>query len=334
MDQEGKEEAMTSAGKRFNKWTWSHRLCAVAFLVLLSFGSLGGAAWFRGSTSSSTAFDLVPFSDPLAALEVLLASHTLEITLLIGALLLVLLGGVMGPVFCGWVCPLGLLLDLNQGVRKLIARAFGNAWPHISLLPAFRYGVLGLVLGFSLVAGAPAFQTLSPINFMAWTIVFYPHDAVGSDPGFWPRCGAMFQSMIGAGGMLLAVLGFLLVLEYFASRLWCRALCPLGGLYGLIGRFAPFRVRVNRSAACPEGCERCEIYCPMDIAVKKQYLSEGRADIDALECTRCGDCIDACPRDVLRFGFTRSCFITRICCDRLQGPPAASSGRKRPQRPH
>jgi ferredoxin-type protein NapH len=296
---------MSKAGGRFRKWTWSHRLCAAVFLALLLSGSLGGAAWFRGSIPSTTVLDLVPFADPLAALEVLLASGTMDPTLLVGALLLVLMGAVMGPVFCGWVCPLGLLLDLNQGIRKSIARAFGNARPRFSPSPGPRYALLGLVLGFALVANLPAFQLLSPINFMAWTIVFFPFDAAQSDPGFLNRFASMVQSMIRAGGFLLAFLGLLLILEYFAARIWCRCLCPLGALYGLIGRFAPFRVRVNPGAACPKGCDRCRIGCPMDIAVKKRYLAQDRLEIDAPECTRCGECIDACPREVLRLGFTR-----------------------------
>jgi hypothetical protein len=34
------------------------------------------------------------------------------------------------------------------------------------------------------------------------------------------------------------------------------------------------------------------------------------------------------------WGALRSCFITSFCCDRLQEPPAASSGQKRPQQPY
>lgn len=254
--------------KRFNTW---HRLTALAFLVLLFLGAQEFFPWFKGSTTATSVLDTVPFADPLAAIEVVFASGTLDETLLIGAGLLVVMGLLLGPVFCGWICPLGLLLDLNQAIRRRVIRKPGQRLPRI-----VKYAVLGFALAFSLTASLPAFQIVSPINFVSWLLVFNPTE--------W---------------LLLSILVILIVAEYAAPRVWCRALCPLGAFYGLIGRFAWLRIHVDKEHRCPPRCRQCTIHCPMGIAVKEEYTN--RASVDHPDCTRCGDCVDQCPKAMLRF---------------------------------
>jgi ferredoxin len=36
----------------------------------------------------------------------------------------------------------------------------------------------------------------------------------------------------------------------------------------------------------------------------EEYTLAGKLSIDHPDCTRCGSCIDACPRGVLKLGFT------------------------------
>jgi ferredoxin-type protein NapH len=254
--------------KRFRTW---HRLTALAFIVLLFLGAQEFFPWFKGSTTATRVFDTVPFADPLAAIEVALASGTLDETLFIGAGLLVAVGLLLGPVFCGWVCPLGLLLDLNQVIRKRVTRRPGGRLPRI-----VKYAVLGFALAFSLFASLPAFQIVSPINFLSWLLVFNPTES-----------------------FFLSALLVLLFVEYAVPRIWCRALCPLGAFYGLIGRFAWLRIHVDPDHRCPPKCRQCSIHCPMGIAVKEEYTS--RVSIDHPDCTRCGDCVEPCPKVMLRF---------------------------------
>lgn len=262
------------------RWRWARRATAIGFLSLLILGRYDWFPWFKGSTTATTAFGFVPFADPLAALEVTLATREWHTSILLGAGWLVVLCAIVGPLFCGWLCPLGLLLDLNDsGRRRWLSRLAGPRarTRFVGAASALRWGVLGLVLGFSFVAQVPAFQSVSPINIVAWGAIFQP-------------------------GPILLVLVGIAVVEWFVPRVWCRALCPLGALYSLIGRFGLLRIRINLAAAGKNPCGQCTHHCPMGIRIMEDYTMPGRSMIDHPDCTRCGDCVDECPTGVLRLG--------------------------------
>ncbi len=314
---------MARRPRPFARWKWLRRSTAILFLVLLLLGARNDFPWFRGSTTGTRAFEVIPLSDPLATLEVTLASRSLHGTMLLGAAILVGVCLLLGPVFCGWVCPLGLLLDFNDGIRRRLWRLFvprkgakkAERGPRVPR--ATRYGVLGLVVGFSLVAGLPAFQIVSPINLVTWSVVFFAAPtappAETADASIWEHVTAGAEAVYHAAGPLLWVLLAILVIEYFLPRLWCRMFCPLGALYSALGRFALLRVRVNPEERGRARCEHCAYDCPMGIEVMRDYTLPGKPAIDDPECTRCGECIDTCPRGVLHLGF-RNRFAKTECC--------------------
>ncbi|MBL8025389.1 MAG: 4Fe-4S binding protein, partial [Fibrobacteres bacterium] len=51
--------------------------------------------------------------DPLVALVAVLASHTVAFSL-VGALVILLLTIFLGRFFCGYICPLGTLIDFTN----------------------------------------------------------------------------------------------------------------------------------------------------------------------------------------------------------------------------
>jgi ferredoxin-type protein NapH len=299
---------MTGTRTRFRHWTWARRATAMAFLALIILGGREWFPWFTGSTPASTLLDVVPLADPLAALEVLLATGAIESTLLIGAGLLVTASLLLGPVFCGWACPLGFLLDLNDGIRLRLKRFLEGikvSMPALDSPREMRYMALGVALGFSAAAGLPAFQTVSPIHLVSRLFVFYPEPALSGDHAFMEKLAMIARITIAAGGVLLLVLVLIFIIEYAAPRIFCRALCPLGAMYSVLGRFAPLRVRVKDNPGCPAGCRQCTTYCPMGIRVKEDFTTAGKQVITRMECTRCGACIDQCPGGVLELGFGR-----------------------------
>ncbi len=305
------------AQHRIRRWTWAHRITALAFFGFLLLGAHGLSHWIRGSITATTVAGIVPFTDPLAALEVMIASGKADTTLVIGAMLLVCFSLVMGPVFCGWFCPLGLLLDLNDGIRKRLARLFERInirLPDAGPPSGFRLFLLGTVLGISLTAGLPAFQTVSPINILSWAFLFYPDPALVGEAGFWEMTVTIVQAVAAAGGLMLLLPGVILLIEYFAPRIWCRSFCPAGALYSLIGRFAPFRVQIVTG---DKPCRHCSSRCPMGIDVTEECglrpgglrpsglrPGETKKSIGHPDCTRCGECIDTCHRGKLSLGFS------------------------------
>jgi ferredoxin len=90
-------------------------------------------------------------------------------------------------------------------------------------------------------------------------------------------------------GVLLGVIALNLV----APRFWCRYLCPLGALLGLLSKVALVQREVNRS--CTQ-CSACARVCPTStIRPGQGYAS------DPGECTLCLECLGACPVDAIDF---------------------------------
>jgi len=267
--------AERSLTARIASWTWAHRVTAIVFLAVLV---LGRQAWFpylKGSLTATRLFALVPFVDPLSGLEVMLASGKMTTTLLIGMSAATLIAVLLGRVFCGWLCPLGLVLDLNDHVRQTLRRRWPRLFPKLEIPKLCKYYLLGFCLILSTLCAVPVFTTISPINLTALAVI---------------------QGMRG----FLVIAGVLIVLEFIFRRGFCRSLCPLGAFYSLLGRFAFLKIRIRRTGACRQPCRQCTLDCPMGIRIFEDHVSVGKRAVADPECTRCGACADTCPNGLLR----------------------------------
>ena len=87
---------------------------------------------------------------------------------------------------------------------------------------------------------------------------------------------------------------FLLVVIITGSilmfRPFCRYLCPLGAIYGLMNPVSLVRMRVSKSRCV--GCGACQKACGLDIPVYKEPNST--------DCIRCGKCVTVCPHNALK----------------------------------
>lgn len=169
---------------------------------------------------------------------------------------------IVGPVFCGWICPLGSLSEWIYSLRKrFIATKLEPATTKARLLTWGRPFLLVLILFMS-------WQTKS-----IWFEGFDPYKAI-----FHMSVENFVAASIIAGFVIMS-----LVVE----RSWCRWLCPLGIINGTIGRFSLFKIRRN-SQSCI-ACGACSRACPAGIAVAK--VSEVSDD----RCIGCHRCVASCP---------------------------------------
>jgi ferredoxin-type protein NapH len=224
---------------------------------------------FYGSLSSSSIAG-VDLLDPFAVLQLVAASKDFAFEWLLYTLpVLLVYGLIRGRVFCGWVCPVNLVLEGVDFVRqKLKIEVKEGTVPRRAKI----YVALA-VLAISAVISIPLFEAFSPINAINKGLVF------GSTAG-------------------LVTLGAIIVAELFWShRVWCRSLCPLGGFYEVLGRVGVLSVRLDE-AACTH-CDRCKATCLADPEILDPVLQGGESVVRAGDCMLCGACIDACPTHAL-----------------------------------
>jgi polyferredoxin len=82
-------------------------------------------------------------------------------------------------------------------------------------------------------------------------------------------------------------------LNLFVPRFYCRFICPLGALFGVLNRFALWRVRKKDMEACKD-CLLCEQNC--------EGACQPSTQIRVSECVLCLNCLDNCPHGLMEYG--------------------------------
>lgn len=292
--------------KKSFKPGWVITRKAVQYLTLAAF--IGLFIVSRRGGWSSNVVNIPMRLDPLLGLANALAARTIIVGSAL-ALITLFLTLLFGRAWCGWLCPLGTVLDLfpfKQGREKRSAPP--EAWRKIKyqllliILFAALFGNLTLLFLDPL---AVFFRTLSTVIWPALDQIvtvsetfLYPLPGMSAPiswletvirPVFLPAEPAFYRDTLLFAGFFVT----LLALNIFAPRFWCRYLCPLGGLLGLISRVAFFRREVTEPC---KGCKLCTVGCPTGtINPAKNYAS------DPAECTMCMECMENCPRSMITF---------------------------------
>jgi polyferredoxin len=291
------------------------RVCQLAFLALF-FVLLTLTFWPLGRVYLGAFL----VSDPLIALNSL-SGGVLKPEMAL-ALLVLALPLVAGRAFCGYVCPTGTLVELATPTREPEMARLPRRFRRSRLAERTRAVVRALpayVLVFSaglLLFASGAFLVLDPLSMLtrSATMLFYPlADRLVRLTGdalylIAPARGMVdtvttlltgrlvfthpltFSAQFGALGMLALILG----LSWLEPRFWCRHLCPLGALLGLVGRFGLVGRLVDEEKCIH--CGRCEQVCPLD-AVREDHLAT-----DTSRCQLGLECADVCPTDAIRVG--------------------------------
>jgi len=246
-------------------------------LMLLYFGA---NAWgwniLVGNLSSSLFLNMIPMSDPYAILQMFVAGAVLATDLLIGAAIITLFYMVVGGrLFCSWVCPVNIITDLANYLRRKLG--FNQIQKRQPATRNMRYWAIVLSLIISAGLGITAFEFISPVSMV--------------------HRGIIFGLGFGWAAMLVIFLFDLFVLK----NGWCGHICPLGGAYSLIGKFSFIRVHHNKDN-CTE-CMKCKEVCP-EVQVLHMIAKESLPVLSG-ECTNCARCIEVCDDDALEFSIKK-----------------------------
>ncbi|MDD2903558.1 MAG: 4Fe-4S binding protein [Syntrophales bacterium] len=244
--------------------------------------------------------------DPL-----ILAAHLLNfspwVAGLMWSLVFVGLTLILGRFFCGWVCPLGTTLD---GCRRLLFKPREDS----GVAARWRRGKYYLLI--ALLAAAPfslnlvgLFDPLS-LLYRSLAIVLFPAFGYGvekagltmyrlgapftyvSEPVYQALKATIlpFKPLVYLLPLLtLVIFALVVAAERVDRRFWCRALCPLGALYGLVARFSLLRRRPT--ALCPD-CGDCTQICKMAAFAPGKPARHLNS-----ECQLCLNCLNQCQKE-------------------------------------
>jgi ferredoxin len=258
---------------------------------------------YRGRDEINAAVNAFFRADPLVLFSYLLAAKSWT-RLLLPALLMTLATLLLGRFFCGWICPLGTILDLlTSRIRKTapILALQGNT-KYWLLLPLLSASLLDLNLN----------GLLDPIAILLRGLTFFLHPLAGLTAregwvGLYRVLGEGRDTLAPAYNLLrdnllpfrdtIYPLAFLsafillavIALERFETRNWCRNLCPLGTMLGLLGRYSLFKR--TPGGLCAD-CGACRDLCPTGFS---------RDSLDKADCVLCMECQTGCPQGRVAF---------------------------------
>jgi len=228
--------------------------------------------------------------DPLTAIGTILTTHKLYRPL-VWAVVTVVLTIILGRFFCSWVCPFGSLhhftghlanrkkttaqkLALNdyrkaQGLKYLILVFFLGMAAFPSLAATLQTGLLDpiplVTRSLNIVILAVADRS---VNIASAAVRFYEHA--------W---------------LILAVLLTAVFLNLLIPRFYCRFICPLGALFGILSRFSIWRIG-KKENQCPS-CKLCQRSC--------EGACEPAEKIRTSECVLCFNCLTDCKNGVISY---------------------------------
>jgi polyferredoxin len=215
--------------------------------VRLKYVALVAAVGYMGFVKSRLVsvvdlFALADFNLPIVKYN--LPWHLLSIFVLASTVL-------WGRLYCGRVCAFGALTQLMDAT--LPAKLRVNVPARLERRAVWiKYGLLIAVLAYFVVTRDVAiYRYVEP---------------------FW-----MF-GLFGTTGMWIG-LAVLLVATVFVRNLYCRFLCPVGAMLGIVSNLTVFRIK--RWSEC-NTCKICEKTCEWGAIQGPKILKT--------ECVRCDDC--------------------------------------------
>ena len=256
--------------------------------------------------------------DPLVGLSNALASHALYRGLL-WSLLTILCTLFLGRIFCGWICPMGsihhffgsLKSESKLGKRLIESNRY-KRWQTTKYYVLFAVlaatalgsGLVGWVDPFSFLVRSMGLSILPGLNYalnasFQWLehSPFAPVQIAGGALHFVFGAALLnFKQPYFRQGIFLGILFvFVLSLNLRVTRFWCRAICPLGALLGIVSRWAV--LGLQKDAKTCNDCNRCVLRCQGgDDPI-------GSAPWRKAECLMCMNCVEACPEHSLAFKF-------------------------------
>jgi MauM/NapG family ferredoxin protein len=288
------------------KLIFARRLCQIFFFGLFLYILWSTTYPLTGLFSAEILFKADPFIMILASL-----SERVILPGIVWSLVMIGLTLIFGRFFCGWICPLGAVIDLAAAEKKNKAVADTTN----ARLRGIKYWILCAAI-IAAIAGVQAAWLFDPVviagRFVSLNLI--PSITLTLDNLFsflirnlhlygpvYDFYRELKSTLLGVqvryfahASLIFAFLLAIVIAANFLKRSWCRAVCPLGALYGFVSRFAGLK----RMVSICSHCGKCKADCRMG-AIKDN------AGYVRSECILCMDCVYDCPVKGTRFGFIK-----------------------------
>lgn len=221
---------------------------------------------------------------PIGALQAVNGSMQYNFSFYIVGFLLAV-GVLFGRLICGWICPFGL-------IQELIYKIPSPKYKLPKIFTYFKYAILivfvillPIVVTDFMGMGQPAFcQYICPAGTLSGGIpMIATHSELRATTGF------LF-------GLKITILFITIIASIFLFRFFCKTLCPLGAIYGLLNKISIYHLEVDKKTCI--GCGKCARACKMDV--------DPVVNPNSAECIRCGACASACPKQAIQLKFGSS----------------------------
>ncbi len=256
---------------------------------------------------------------PLIGIMSSVAARVLTVSLLF-ILPFIVVSLLFGRIFCGWICPFG---TIHHGISYLKTRFVKKSkkyayskfqkLKYVILLIIFFSAVFSLnIAGFfdpiSITTKATATTIIPSTQYVlntateSWLTNDLPASETVSDARKYLTEIFFYENVTGKvvpthfdyfllGGVLFLLL---VGLNFVSHRFYCRFICPLGAMFGLISKFSLLKIRINDN--CTK-CKLCENFCAGGCEIHNQEKPKDS------ECLMCMNCLKTCPENAIEVSF-------------------------------
>ncbi len=256
-------------------------LLAINTLFVLSFTF--DLAVLEGSLNGSrlVGFYLI---DPYVSLElatISLRTHywsQVTMNMIVGLTTVILFYLLMGGrTFCSWVCPYHFISEWTEKLHNYLVRKRNIKDHHFNR--GLRYVFWVGFLFLALVTKRLIFQEINPVGIVSRALIYGP------------------------GLIVLWILALVVFEVLYSRRFWCRYICPIGTTGSFLGILSPLTIKFEYEK-CGH-CRKCQEVCLVPHVI--WFVGKGRATrlehYAESDCIKCGNCVDICPGDALKFSF-------------------------------
>ena len=247
--------------------------------------------------------------------------HLFVIAMLIGIIFIALFTVIYGRLFCGWVCPQTIFMEMVfrrieywiEGDANAQKRLNKSDWTTDKIwkktLKQFIFILISVLIAHTFLSYIIGIKEV-------WSII---NDPIGEHMGG-------FIAMVIFTSMFYGVFSVL-------REQVCTTICPYGRLQGVLldedslavtydfergePRGKLVKPRKGKKSDCADGCNTCKSggsTCPSDAL--KTMFNELEAEPPKGDCIACGLCVQVCPTGIdIRNGVQLECVNCTACMD-------------------